>query len=169
MLILIVFIFSFVFYLALTAGSGNILFWSYGELLLGALLSIVATLLVSRMFRAVNARPGTGFLNPVRWVSFIAYVCGPLFYRMALANFDVAKRVITGKIRPGIVRIPSGLKTDLGLALLANSITLTPGTLAVDTDGRKNIYVHMLHVADLNPETSEVCSDFPEWIRRISE
>lgn len=65
---------------------------------------------------------------------------------MAKANFDVAYRVITGKINPGIVKMSPGLKTDTALTFLANSITLTPGTLSVDTDDEKNLYVHWINV-----------------------
>ena len=60
-----------------------------------------------------------------------------------------ANRVITGKINPGIVRISPKLKTDLGVTLLANSITLTPGTLTVDIDEKTNdLYVHWIAVKE---------------------
>ena len=88
---------------------------------------------------------------------------------MARANLDVAYRVITGRIKPGIVRISPGLKTDFGIAMLANSITLTPGTLTVDADGKNNLYVHWINVRDKEPETEEVCSGFHRWVRRVAE
>jgi multicomponent Na+:H+ antiporter subunit E len=112
-------------------------------------------------------------INPRRWLYFIAYL-GPFFIAMAKANIDVAYRVITGKINPGIVKISPGLETDLGITMLANSITLTPGTLSVDVDKDKNLYVHWINV---NPKALEekprdceyVCGTFPKWARRVAE
>jgi len=109
-------------------------------------------------------------LNPLRWVIFLVYLIGPFFWAMAKANVDVAYRVITGKINPGIVKISPGLKTDLGITLLADSITLTPGTLSVDIDEKNNdLYIHWINVTTLKPTTHHICTNFPQWIRRIAE
>jgi multicomponent Na+:H+ antiporter subunit E len=114
-------------------------------------------------------------LNPIRWVYFLAYLFGPFFVSLAKANFDVAYRVITGKIRPGIVRISPKLTKDLSITMLANSITLTPGTLSVDIDeGTNDLYIHWINV-DENAlkkkpvDCKYVCGNFPTWIRRIAE
>jgi len=96
---------------------------------------------------------------------------------MAKANLDVAFRVITLKIRPGIVRVKSGMTTDLGTLMLANSITLTPGTLTVDIDESTNdLFVHMINVppgVEQAPAvTAESLFSFhncPATIRRIAE
>jgi multicomponent Na+:H+ antiporter subunit E len=94
---------------------------------------------------------------------------------MAKANVDVAYRVITGKINPGIVRISPDLKTDLGITMLANSITLTPGTLSVDIDEDKNdLYIHWINVKKEALKKSPVecrfvCAGFEKWVRRIAE
>src|SRR4051794_3257684 len=54
-------------------------------------------------------------------------------------------------IKPGILAIPLELRTDWGIALLANSITLTPGTLSLDVSGdKKTLFVHCLAVE--NPD-----------------
>ena len=115
--------------------------------------------------------------NPLRWVTLIVYVIVPFFLEMALANLDVAYRVITGKIRPGIVRLSPKLDTDLGVLLLANSITLTPGTLTVGIDEETNdLFVHMINI-DRGMEKKEISDsedvftlfNFPQWIRRIAE
>ena len=114
-------------------------------------------------------------LNPVRWFYFIIYGFGPFFIAMAKANLDVAYRVITGRIRPGIVKIDPGLKTDFGLTFLANSITLTPGTLSVDVDEDHNyLYVHWIRVKEGEEkkefaDTKFVCGSFPEWARRVAD
>lgn len=170
---------SFVMYLLLTAGSGTCCgIWAGEELLVGGVLSVTVGL-TTRHFLCNTAckscRPAA--VNPLRWLRTIAYVAGPFFIEMAKANVDVARRVITGRIRPGIVRVKSGMKTDLGTLMLANSITLTPGTLTVDIDEESNdLFVHMIHIPEArdvkeNIEARQVFSQFdcPAWIRRITE
>jgi multicomponent Na+:H+ antiporter subunit E len=91
---------------------------------------------------------------------------------MTKANLDVAYRVITGKIRPGIVKIDSELKGSLAQAMLANSITLTPGTLTVDVDdsGETGVfYIHWINVTDEDPPAKSVYGSFAKWARRVAE
>jgi len=90
-------------------------------------LWILLSLIVGFISRNVLVKKNYRLLNPVRWVLFVVYLIGPFFYSLAKANIDVAYRVITGKINPGIVKISPGLSTDLGVTMLANSITLTQG------------------------------------------
>jgi len=161
----------FITYLFLTTGSGTLGLWSIEEIILGIILSLIAGFIARNVFVKKSLR----MLNPVRWGTFIVYVVGPFFVAMAKANIDVAYRVITGKINPGIVKISPNLKTDLGITMLANSITLTPGTLSVDIDEDKNeLYVHWINVKkkalDKKPvDCKQVCGKFPEWVRRIAE
>ena len=164
--------FAFVAYLALTAGSGDILgFWSLEEIVAGIFLSVlVGAISRNYLCRSRNYR----MLNPIRWLLFIAYLIGPFFIAMARANLDVAYRVITGKIRPGIVKIDPDLKTDFGVTFLANSITLTPGTLSVDVDEENNLYVHWINIPEGDEKMAvapieKVCSSFPKWARRVAE
>jgi len=94
---------------------------------------------------------------------------------MAKANIDVAYRVITGRINPGIVKISPNLKNDLSLTLLATSITLTPGTLSVEVDEETNdLYVHWINVKmdalkKMPRDYKDICGTFPDWARRIAE
>jgi multicomponent Na+:H+ antiporter subunit E len=163
----------FITYLILTTGSGTDIvgLWSWEEVLFGVILSLI----VGFIARTILVKDNFRMANPVRWVTFLAYVIGPFFAGMAKANFDVAYRVITGKINPGIVKISPDLKTDLGVTLLANSITLTPGTLSVDIDENKNdLYIHWINVKkealEKKPvDCKYVCGGFPKWVRRIAE
>ncbi|MBA3043635.1 cation:proton antiporter [archaeon] len=161
----------FALYLLLTAGSqipgSTVFLWSREEIFAGIILSIIAGFIGRKvLFRKKNYR----MLNPKRWLLFIVYLVGPFFFAMAKANLDVAYRVLTGKIKPGIVKISPNLKTDLGITLLANSITLTPGTLSVDIDEKNNdLYIHWINVKDKTPKIEDVCGSFPKWARRIAE
>ncbi len=167
-------VFAFAVYLLLTAGGGDLGVWSPSELLMGAVLAVIAAA-VSRNFFCKNR--DYRMANPVRWIILAVYVVVPFFIEMAKANVDVAYRVITGRIRPGIVRMQTGFTTDLSVLLLANSITLTPGTLTVGIDEETNdLFVHMINIRPGVEEKSVVDTGdinawfrFPAWIRRIAE
>jgi multicomponent Na+:H+ antiporter subunit E len=77
-------------------------------------------------------------------VPFIQYLFY-LTYSIILANIDVAYRVLHPRmpINPRIVKFKSRLKSDIGQTALANSITLTPGTITVDVK-YGTFYVHAL-------------------------
>lgn len=72
-------------------------------------------------------------------------------YEVVLANLRVAFDVLTLQhfMRPGIVAIPLEARTDLEIALLANLISLTPGTLSLDVSSdRKFLFVHAMYLSD---------------------
>jgi len=158
----------FAFYLILTIPSGEWGLWSLEELITGSFLAIVAALVATPFL--FQEKKDLRMLNPLRWLFFFIYAIGPFFWSMLKANLDVAYRVITGRINPGIVEVETDLDNDLGLTLLANSITLTPGTLSVEVDEEKrSLYVHWINVIDEEPEAEEVCASFPRWSRRITQ
>jgi len=166
--LIVTFLLSMVTYLFLTASQGEVWgLWSIFEISTGIILSLIVAILANKvLFQKRSYR----MLNPIRWINFLLYFIGPFFSALTKANIDVAYRVITGKINPGIVKISPDLKTDLGITLLADSITLTPGTLTVDIDEEKNdLYIHWINVTTLEPSTHHICSNFPQWIRRIAE
>jgi len=158
-------VFCFIVWLLLTASGSP---WGTDEIVAGAIFSVMGGIIARKIFIK-----DFKLANPKRWVMLIAYI-PRFFYEMAKANIDVAYRVITGKINPGIVKISPGLKSDLSLTILANSITLTPGTLSVDTDEERNLYVHWINVdekvLEKMPRPCEpICASFPKWARRIGE
>ena len=161
---------AYLIYLVLTIGSGAVFLWSTAELAIGAVLAVVVGVLLRNRFIGKDLR----MLNPVRWFTFLIYLF-PLFFAMAKANVDVAYRVITGRINPAIVKINPNLKTDMSLTILANSITLTPGTLTVDVDEKTNeLYVHWINVdpevlKEMPRDYHPICHDFPDWARRIAD
>ena len=164
---------AFIFYLLMTLGSGTVGVWSAEELVSGAVLAVIAGVIAGGVAISRDEKSGKSpyrMLNPLRWLTFLAYLIGPFLWAMARANLDVAYRVITGRIRPGIVRISPGLSTELGVTLLANSITLTPGTLSVDVDDDSgDLFVHWINVTDEEPTCKAVCGPFADWARRIAE
>jgi len=110
-------------------------------------------------------------LNPVRWIWLLLYIPYFLYYCVK-ANLDVAYRVVHPDvpIRPGIVKVKTELKTKLGKMFLANSITLTPGTLTVDMVG-PDLYVHWINISTDDPEeqTEMIVRRFEGLLKRIFE
>ncbi len=158
------------FYLFLSFGSGtDIFYWSYMEAGLGVLFAVLSGVFAQRVFNGLGIKPTNKCFNPKRWLLFAIYVFGPFLFALTKANLDVAYRVLTGKIKPGIVRIKPGLKSSFATTLLANSITLTPGTLTVDIGKDNELFVHWINVEDKEPKAELVCGSFAEWARRIAE
>lgn len=79
---------------------------------------------------------------------------GLIFYflwELVLANLRVAYDVVTPQfhMRPGVVGIPLDASTDAEITILANLISLTPGTLSLDvSQDRRTLYVHAMYVGD---------------------
>lgn len=113
------------------------------------------------------------FRSPKRYFWFLYYI--PIFiWECFKANIDVAYRVghPDMPINPGIVKVKTTLRSDTGLTFLANSITLTPGTLSVDVDQENGfLYVHWINVKDkdIDRATSLIVHRFERILKRIFE
>lgn len=129
--------------------------------------------LVAWIARTEGGAPLSRLLDPRRWgwaVAFVAVLVG----HVVLANLDVARRVLSPSlpIRPGIVKIRTGLVSDAGRTLLANAITLTPGTLTVDVGSEPGVlYVHWIDVEgpDVEAATQRIAGRFERLIAKIVE
>lgn len=156
-----VFVVSFFTYLLLS-WSGRM---SIQEITIAFCLALVVSIVASRSSR--KSFWSTKGLDPQKCWLFLRYVFGPFAKGLWDANWDVAKRVITGDIRPGIVKFNPRLKTNMGRMMLANSITLTPGTLTVDIDDDGVFYIHAINLTSDSPGEEEICGSFGQWARRI--
>ena len=89
------------------------------------------------------------------------------------ANVEVAYRVLhpAMPIRPGIVKVKTRLQTPSSRTALCNSITLTPGTLAVDIHQDGTMMVHWIYVRSTDPEEAarQIIGRFEWFIERIFE
>lgn len=141
------------------------------ELIAGAIVSIFVAMFTAKYLIHEDAmylfRPNV-LLNLIIYVLFIFPV------ELWKANVDVAKRALNPElpINPGIVKVPVDLKSEYGLAMLANSITLTPGTITMDIveeKGQHYFYIHWIDVASTDgKEAGEMIKGKLEsWIRRI--
>ena len=89
-----------------------------------------------------------------------------------LSNAAVARSLLSpvSSLSPGIVAVPLDLKSDAGITVLANLITLTPGTLSLDVSpDRKTLFVHALHVEDPDAFRREVKEGFERRVKEVFE
>lgn len=135
------------------------------------LVGIFVAAFVSYMTGDMFVKRPYVFKHASRYLWFLYYL--PIFFWECIkANIDVAYRVIHPKrpINPGIVKVKTTLKSDTALTFLANSITLTPGTLSVDIDQEKGyLYVHWIDVKqeDVEKATALIVQRFERILRKI--
>ncbi len=131
---------------------------------------VLALLVAGLGYKGFTTR-GIRIFSPRRLLHLVIYL--PVFFwEMFKANFDVAYRVIHPRmpIRPGIVAIKTELKTDIGKLFLANSITLTPGTLTMDVRG-EYLFIHWINVKDEEVERASeiIAGRFEKHLKAICE
>jgi len=152
------FVFSLVFWLLLVGTLDR------QEVIAGLLVAAAAAAL------AFSRTPIlAGFrLTPRSPVAFAGYIAS-LLVALVRANLDMARRVLTPSlpIRPAMVRITTSLRSDLGRLVLANSITLTPGTLSVDIED-DTLIVHWIDCppdSDLAAASEAIAGQFDRRLR----
>ncbi|HOK75266.1 MAG TPA: Na+/H+ antiporter subunit E [Bacteroidales bacterium] len=155
------FILGLVFWLLLTFKL------TVANLIAGAVASLLCTLIFARYYFTGVVK----FIQPQRWFWFLVYLVRFIFSCIK-ANLDVAYRVLHPKmpIRPGIVKVKTSLKSDFAKTLLANSITMTPGTLTVDIID-DCFYIHWIYIRSEDPEvyTKMIMGAFEKYIKKFAE
>ncbi len=133
---------------------------------------VIASIIVALLFHKILPKEHLVFISPIRIFWFLVYV-PVFFYYMIKANFDVVYRTLHPQmpIKPGIVKIKTRLKTESGITALANSITLTPGTLTVDLTDDGFLYIHWINVKsdDLEQATKFIAQRFEWFLMKIFE
>lgn len=113
----------------------------------------------------IRDRVGTvAYFNRARRVVGLAAL---FFYELVISSVRVAWIVIHPRmpIRPGIIAYPLQVTRDTEITLLANLITLTPGTLSVDvSEDRRFLYIHAIDVPDAEALKRDIASGFERKI-----
>jgi len=158
---IVLFLLLFLFWILLT------LQWTAENLIIGA----VAALITVPYFGKYYVQDVKKFFQPHRYFWLIVYFF-VFLWACIVANFDVAYRVLhpAMPIKPGIVRVKMNLKSDIARVMLANSVTMTPGTLSVDIIG-DYLYVHWIYVSSVEPEiySRVIAGRFEKYIKLIFE
>jgi len=135
------------------------------EIIAGIIFSAVVTCL----FRRSTALFSDISLKPLSLLYALLY---PFVFSFELvkSNIDVARRVITPSlpINPGIVEVKTVLRSRLGRLILANSITLTPGTLTVETKDDR-FFIHWIDVTspDIQEASDRIVRKFEKYLEVI--
>lgn len=87
-----------------------------------------------------------------------------------VANFQVAILVVgpLRKLEPGFVAVPMDLSSDVGITILASTVSLTPGTVSAEVSEDKQwLYVHALHLTDEQALIDEIKTRYERPIKEI--
>lgn len=133
-----------------------------GNLLLGFVLAYGALLL---------ARPA---LPPSAYFNKVQQACGFVVFfakEVILANLRVAADVVTPThyMRPRVLAVPLNAESDMEITVLANLISLTPGTLSLDiSSDRRVLFVHAMYAADADRVRREIKAGMERCLLEIT-
>jgi multicomponent Na+:H+ antiporter subunit E len=155
------------------------------NVLLGNIFLALVWMALTGTFTFANFVVGFAISSLTMWLvgsrgeaAFIVYIsrvfrfAGLFFFflwELLIANLRVAYEVLTPgyQMRAAIIAIPLDAKSDLEITVLANLITLTPGTLSLDVSrDRKILYIHAMHVHDVDKFRNDIKARFE---RRVME
>lgn len=131
------------------------------NLLFGFALGYVMLWLVQR---AIGPSRYFGKVHQV--IRFVLF----FFWELLKANLRVTYDVLTPRhhMRPGVIAIPLSVQTDEEITLLANLITLTPGTLSLDVSSdRRVLYIHAMYVEDIQQTRQEIKDGFEKRVQEV--
>lgn len=136
------------------------------ELITGVIVSLLVTILFGSRFTIF-----TGIRFSLMLPVYILQYLASFFGALIVANIEMTRRILSPSlpIRPEIVEIQTRLQSPLGKMLLANTITLTPGTLTVDISD-DTLQVHWMYSPagiDSKQATADIASKFERSLSRF--
>ncbi|MCK0149900.1 Na+/H+ antiporter subunit E [Marivita sp. S6314] len=105
----------------------------------------------------------TYFKRVTAWIKLIIM----FHYELIVSSLAVAMDVLTPKHRsnPAIIEMPLDVKTDTGILLVTNLISLTPGTLSIDvSEDRKTLIVHAMFADDKDALVASMKNGMERWV-----
>ncbi len=136
--------------------------WTFGSLVMGLVLGTLIPLFTAPWW------PGKPRLH--RPLELVAYL-GIVVYDVVIGCFQVARVILfmpADQIRTTFLTVPTTLTSPEAVALLAGTITMTPGTLTADisADGR-SLLVHTLHAPDPDEVRDGILARYESRLKRI--
>lgn len=132
-----------------------------GHMVLGFILAVIIPLLTSGFWpeKVCLKKP---------WVlmRFVLIV----LWDILVANIIVAKMILGSKdkLQPAFITVELDIRHPLGIGILANTISLTPGTVSCDlSEDRRYLYVHGLHVEDMNETINEIKQRYEQPLMEV--
>jgi len=135
------------------------------SLFLGGIFSFCVALLTYSVF-IEEKEAARRFLLPHIYLLSVYLVV--LLFKIYVASFKMVFNLIKGDINPRIVHFRTRLKSDLARVILANSISLTPGTVTLDLD-EDHLVVHWLNAETTHSHFAGklIKGHFESWLKRI--
>jgi multicomponent Na+:H+ antiporter subunit E len=108
------------------------------------------------------------FLRVWYWLKLLVL----FHYELLVSSLQVLWDIITPELqaRPAIIEMPLDVKTDTGILLVTNLISLTPGTLSIDvSEDRKTLTIHAMFADDPEAVCHELKSGMEKWVIDATE
>jgi len=157
-----IFIWSMVFWFLLTMSLDK---W---EIIVGLVISLFVAFGSSSML--AQTQWVDVLVNPVKWLNALVYF-GVLWIGIVKASIDVWMRAMGLKkpdVKPGVVAIQVPNESVESMVMLANSITLTPGTITAKIDPeKKTLYIHWISVGDRQKWYEDIAAFLNSGVRRV--
>lgn len=105
----------------------------------------------------------TYFQRVTAWVKLVVM----FHYELIVSSLEVAFDILTPRhrSRPAIIEVPLDVKTDTGILLVTNLISLTPGTLSLDvSEDRKTLLVHAMFADDPDALRKSLKDGMERWV-----
>ena len=130
------------------------------NILIGAGVSLMVALFYTKLF---DGDRDFVHINP-KWLANYLFV---LLKNLLISNLQINRRILGKKINisPAIVAVETTLEEDWKKLLLANSITLTPGTMTLDVKGN-TLFIHAIAYDEID-DKHDIIKEFEEAIAKI--
>ena len=116
------------------------------------------------------AQPLMGPSNYFRRIHHALGFAGFYIWQLIISNLRVAYDVLTprARARPGVLAIPLNAKSDEEITLLANLITLTPGSVSLDVSSdRRFLYLHAMYIDDVDQYRESIKKSFEQRVLEV--
>jgi multicomponent Na+:H+ antiporter subunit E len=136
--------------------------YSFASFLVGFVIGAALLFLLNRFI------PDSYYFKYVKAIGYLIFL---FIKELILANIEVLKWVYKPELdfQPGIIALPIDVKKNWEITLLANLITLTPGTLSVDVSrDQRYIYIHAIDLPDVNQTIVGIKDTFEKAIREVT-
>ena len=137
------------------------LFGEFGWLTLGS--GLVLGYAVLWLLQPLTGGPSGYFRRVWYWVKLIVM----FHYELVVSSVQVLWDIITPehRARPAIIEVPLDVKSDAGILLVTNLISLTPGTLSLDvSEDRKTLTVHAMFADDPDAVCHQLKDGMERWV-----
>ncbi len=125
--------------------------------------SVLFSLWISWRMRIVDEEGAPVQMGVRPFIQFAPW----LFKEIVISNINVAKIILSPKmnLKRNVVTVPAGPQSELGKVMLANAITLTPGTISVKMEGDEI----MVHALSFEGAAEDISGDMDRRIQKLEQ